>query len=151
MWGAVYLYNRTTRALISTLTGSTANDRVGWDGVTALTDGSYVVISSAWHNGAIFGAGAITLCERGSGTTVGPITAANSVRGTVVNGGPSLVFTYNTVNRPLIVGLPSSNIVSVVGCPFSWRCNSRLLGDEVITHSTSKFTPRYTTADALVV
>ena len=36
----------------NSLVGSTANDNVGYDGVTALTNGNYVVISPYWDNGA---------------------------------------------------------------------------------------------------
>ncbi|MDF1744236.1 MAG: hypothetical protein P1V19_11135, partial [Gimesia sp.] len=46
--GAVYLFDGATRELISTLTGSTANDNVGRDGVTVLSNGNYVVRSSEW-------------------------------------------------------------------------------------------------------
>ena len=41
--GAAYLFNGTTGALISTLTGSKASDFVGNFGVTALSNGNYVV------------------------------------------------------------------------------------------------------------
>jgi filamentous hemagglutinin family protein len=47
--GAVYLYDGATRALISILTGSQANDQVGLGGVVALTNGNYVVSSSSWN------------------------------------------------------------------------------------------------------
>ena len=79
--GAVYLFNRTTGALISTLVGSTANDYVGSHGVTALTNGNYVVDSPKWSNGtdAPF-AGAVTW---GSGLTGvgGVVSEANSLVG----------------------------------------------------------------------
>jgi hypothetical protein len=83
--GAVYLYNGETGALISTLTGSTAGDRVGSDAygnprVTVLSNGNYVVGSPAWHNGAAAEAGAVTW---GDGTTgvSGVVSAANSLVG----------------------------------------------------------------------
>ena len=50
--GAAYLYNGSNLSLISTLTGSTANDRVGSYGVKVLTNGNYVVRSQHWINGA---------------------------------------------------------------------------------------------------
>ena len=40
--GAVYLYDGATLGLISTLTGSTANDQVGNGGITVLTNGNFV-------------------------------------------------------------------------------------------------------------
>ncbi|MEQ1921049.1 MAG: hypothetical protein ABL952_00945 [Pyrinomonadaceae bacterium] len=81
--GAVYLYNGTTGTLISTLTGSTANDQVGDGGVTVLTNGNFVVRSSNW-DGAAVDVGAVTL---GSGTTgiFGVISPANSLVGSAVN------------------------------------------------------------------
>ncbi|WP_311272960.1 MBG domain-containing protein [Rhizobium sp. WCS2018Hpa-8] len=64
--GAVYLYNGITGALISALYGSKAEDRVGEYGITALTNGNYVVASSSWDNGSAIDVGAVTW---GNGTT----------------------------------------------------------------------------------
>jgi len=78
--GAVYLYDGATGGLISTLTGSMANDRIGYDGVTVLSNGNYVVLSSWWSQGA----GAATW---GNGTTgvSGVVSAANSLVGSTAN------------------------------------------------------------------
>ncbi|MBS1230960.1 MAG: filamentous hemagglutinin N-terminal protein, partial [Proteobacteria bacterium] len=78
--GAAYLYNGSNGALISTLTGSTANDQVGY-GVTALpVNGNYVVASRNWDNGTIVDAGAATW---GSGTAgvSGIVSSVNSLVG----------------------------------------------------------------------
>ncbi|MBN1137961.1 MAG: hypothetical protein JXM73_15330, partial [Anaerolineae bacterium] len=82
--GAAYLYDGATGALISTLTGSTAGDQVGSDGVTALSNGNYVVCSTLWDNGGAADAGAVTW---GSGTTgvSGAVSAANSLVGSTAN------------------------------------------------------------------
>src|SRR5262245_16932280 len=56
--GAVYLFNGSTGALISTLRGSTDGDNLGSTGVTALSSGNYVIGSVNWDNGAIVDAGA---------------------------------------------------------------------------------------------
>ena len=79
--GAVYLFNGATGALISTLIGSTANDNLGSTGVTALSNGNYVVLSLNWDNGAATDAGAVTF---GSGTTgvSGAVSSTNSLVGT---------------------------------------------------------------------
>ena len=63
--------------LITTLTGSQPGDFVGTGGVTALTNGNYVVISPYWGNGAVDDVGAVTW---GNGTTgiSGPVSPANS-------------------------------------------------------------------------
>ena len=64
----------------NSLVGSTADDRVGNFGVTALSNGNYVVASAFWDNGAIVDAGAATF---GSGTAgiSGPVSPANSLVG----------------------------------------------------------------------
>ena len=68
----------------NSLVGSTPGDRVGFDGITALGNGNYVVDSSSWNNGAISNAGAVTW---GSGTTgvKGVVSAANSLVGSTFN------------------------------------------------------------------
>jgi uncharacterized protein DUF5650 len=78
--GAVYLFNGSTGALISTMRGSTANDLVGSGGVTALSNGNYVVLSPSWDNGAIVNAGAATWGSGTSGVN-GVVSAANSLVG----------------------------------------------------------------------
>ncbi len=73
----------------NSLVGSTANDGVGGgegSGVTALSNGNYVVSSPNWNNGAAASAGAVTW---GSGTAgvSGPVSAANSLVGSTANDG----------------------------------------------------------------
>jgi filamentous hemagglutinin family protein len=66
------------------LTGSSVNDRVGSGGVTALSNGDYVVSSPTWNNGTAVAAGAVT---RGTGATgsVGTVSSANSLVGGTAN------------------------------------------------------------------
>ncbi|MFH1634321.1 MAG: hypothetical protein ABIG63_09985 [Chloroflexota bacterium] len=68
----------------NSLVGSTANDKVGgglWGGgVTALTNGNYVVSSPMWDNGSIVNVGAVTWGNGASGTT-GVVSTANSLVG----------------------------------------------------------------------
>ena len=82
--GAVYLFDGATGALISTLIGSHAGDNIGSGGVTALSDGNYVVSSPNWTNGTATDAGAVTW---GSGTTgvSGAVSATNSLVGSTAN------------------------------------------------------------------
>ncbi len=93
--GAVYLFNGATGALISTLRGSSANGSVGSGGVTALSNGNYVVRSFNWDNGAATNAGAVTF---GSGTTgvSGVITATNSALGLTASTNLQAVVVDNT-------------------------------------------------------
>src|SRR5262245_54494862 len=111
--GAVYLFNGSSGALISTLRGSTAGDSVGSRGVTALSNGNYVIRSTNWDNGAVVDAGAVTW---GSGTTgvSGVVSAANSLVGTTaydfigVNGVTALT------NGNYVVASPTWNNGAVV-------------------------------------
>ena len=82
--GAVYLFNGATGILISTLRGSTAGDQVGWGGVTALTNGNYVIRSQLWDNSATVDAGAVTWGSGISGVS-GTVSAANSLVGSTAN------------------------------------------------------------------
>ncbi len=82
--GAVYLFNGADGTLISTLTGSTANDHLGSDGVVALTNGNFVVASSQWDNAAVVDAGAVTWGNGVNGIN-GTVSAANSLVGSTTN------------------------------------------------------------------
>ncbi|MES2709580.1 MAG: choice-of-anchor D domain-containing protein [Verrucomicrobiota bacterium] len=73
--GAVYLYDGGTLNIISRLTGSAANDRVGTS-VTALSNGNFLVVSSTWDEGK----GALTWVNGTTGLT-GVISADNSLIG----------------------------------------------------------------------
>ena len=78
--GAVYLFNGATGALISTLKGSHAGDNVGNGGVTALSNGNFVVTSVGWANYA----GAVTWGSGTSGVS-GIVSSSNSLVGTQIN------------------------------------------------------------------
>ncbi|MDZ4683694.1 MAG: hypothetical protein SH850_01315, partial [Planctomycetaceae bacterium] len=87
--GAVTWANGTTGLIgvVSTansLFGSKASDFVGNTSVIALSNGNYVVVSSASDNGAVIDAGAVTW---GNGTTgtIGAVSAANSLVGSTVS------------------------------------------------------------------
>lgn len=64
----------------NSLTGSQAGDRIGDFGITALSNGNYVVKSPSWDNGAVANAGAATWGDGANGT-VGVVSAANSLVG----------------------------------------------------------------------
>lgn len=78
--GAVYLYRQSDGALLSMLTGSSAEDHVGSAGITALASGNFVVSSDDWNNGAALDAGAITWGSASLGVS-GVVSAANSLVG----------------------------------------------------------------------
>jgi filamentous hemagglutinin family protein len=74
--GAVYVFDTTTGALVSSLNGTHANDGVGNNGIITLTNGNFLVSSRYWDSRK----GAVTF---GSGTTgvSGAVSAANSLVG----------------------------------------------------------------------
>ena len=84
--GAVYLYDGTSHQLISTLTGSTAGDQIGWSylhgviGAVEVGNSNFVVLSKHWHNGPFADAGAVTWVNGTTGLT-GTVSSANSIVG----------------------------------------------------------------------
>ena len=68
----------------NSLIGSTPDDFVGSSGLTALSNGNYLVRSGAWDNGATANVGAVTFCNGASGCH-GTINAGNSLVGTTAN------------------------------------------------------------------
>ncbi len=100
----------------NSLVGSQPNDYVSRYGVTPLSNGNYVVMSPDWNNDTTADAGAITLAAGSAcagAPTTGPITAANSVRGTAANGGYQMRFDYDAVHHQLVVGQVAENMVSL--------------------------------------
>jgi len=101
--GAVHLY-RPEGTLISTLRGSSANDVVGSDGVTVLSNGNYLVRSAFWDNGAIADTGAVTFVSGTRGIS-GVVSPANSLVGSTaddrvgVGGGVSVLANGNYLVR----------------------------------------------------
>lgn len=93
--GRVSLYKQ-DGTLISALTGSQANDKVGLGsslifadgsalpGLYSLTNGHFVVLSSDWANGSATKAGAATWFNATSGVS-GVVSASNSLVGTQAN------------------------------------------------------------------
>jgi filamentous hemagglutinin family protein len=98
--GAVYLFNGHTGALISSITGDLASDRVGNNSSTssliALPSGNFLINSGNWHTSA----GAVTFASGTTGVS-GVVSAANSLVGSTA---------FNTVGQGLSV-LPSGNYV----------------------------------------
>jgi hypothetical protein len=82
--GAVYLYNGTTYALISTLKGGSPNDSIGSNGVLALGNGNFAAISTKWDNGAATNAGAVTFGNGVTGVS-GVVSSSNSLVGSSTN------------------------------------------------------------------
>ncbi|OWK47467.1 beta strand repeat-containing protein [Fimbriiglobus ruber] len=80
--GAVYLFNGTTGALISTLTGSHEHDQIGFSltgtraGVIPLSNGNFLIYSSGWWANR----GAVTF-ENGTTGLSGQVDATNSLVG----------------------------------------------------------------------
>jgi hypothetical protein len=108
--GKVYLFSA-DGTLLSTLTGSRADDRVGDAGVFTLTNGNFIVFSKSWDNGAgVTNAGAVTWGSQSTGFIGGPhvsVSAANSLVGTTAGDQIGI----NVV--PLFAFLPNGNYVVI--------------------------------------
>jgi hypothetical protein len=74
--GGVYLYSGSTGALISAMTGSHPGDGIGSAGITALSDGNFLVASPNWNGGL----GAITWVNGVTGLS-GAVSITNSLIG----------------------------------------------------------------------
>jgi hypothetical protein len=72
----------------NSLVGSRISDNVGSTGVTALSNGNYVVVSSNWDSGTITNAGAVTWGNGTSGLS-GVVSSSNSIVGQTANIGAS--------------------------------------------------------------
>ncbi len=110
----------------NSLIGSTINDGVMND-IIALGNGDYLVASEGWDNpsGSIVDARAMTYGNGTNGSTTGPVSAVNSVRGTVTGGIGYIepVFNeqdfietatnYDPVRNRVFVGRGSSRILSI--------------------------------------
>jgi hypothetical protein len=98
----------------NSLVGSSANDGLGSHNSVGVSErGDYVVLSPGWDNGGIQDAGAVTWGDGLGGTTVGEISAQNSLLGTVAGGGPSMTFQNDSQIGQYIIGRPAENIVSL--------------------------------------
>lgn len=80
MAGAVYLFNGFTGEVISTLRGASDNDQLGSGGVTALTNGNYVICSPLCNINGLEGGGAVTWGSGISGVS-GIVSSSNSLIG----------------------------------------------------------------------
>ncbi|MCT7909183.1 filamentous hemagglutinin N-terminal domain-containing protein [Arcobacter lacus] len=74
----------------NSLVGTTDNDRVGNYGITALSNGNYLVRSSSWSNNK----GAVTFGSGTSGVS-GEVSSSNSLVGTTDNGSVGSSYKYN--------------------------------------------------------
>ena len=116
--GAATFCNGTTGCVgavsaANSLIGSVANDGVSLGGISANGDGSYIVYSQNWDNGATVNAGAMTY-GGGNVGALGTVTSLNSVLGNVANGGSSMNRWFDTANARILVGRPAENIVTIL-------------------------------------
>ncbi len=115
----------------NSLVGSTASDNVGQFG-SALANGNYVIRSNGWDNGAIANVGSVTWCDGVGGTTVGPVSAANSLVGSTTTDGignqilllPNSNFVF-TSNNWDVAGI--GNVGAVTWCNGTTGCTPGIL------------------------
>lgn len=139
--GAVYLYNGANGALVSMLTGSTAEDQVGIGGVTILSNGNYVIRSQVWINAGAIGAGAITWCSAATGCT-GTVSAANSLVGSTANDAMLTVVTPLTngnyvVRNPVWDNGGTADAGAVTWCDGATGCTGAVSAANSLIGSTA--------------
>lgn len=111
--GAAYLYTP-TGTLISTITGSQANDHVGSDGIVVLPGGNYLIVSTHWHNGAAADAGAVTWASASAGVS-GVVSTSNSLIGTEAGDSVGTVAVLSNGNYVVSSPLWNNNGTADVG------------------------------------
>ncbi|MFA6059302.1 MAG: T9SS type A sorting domain-containing protein [Taibaiella sp.] len=82
--GAVYLYDGSTHAIISTLKGNTTGTQAGSGGITAIANGNFVVGSPTWSDGITTRLGAATFVNGTTGLN-GIISSSNSLVGSTAD------------------------------------------------------------------
>ncbi len=97
----------------NSLVGGTALDNVGNGGVSFLTNGDYVVISTNWNNGASTNVGAISWCNDPTALN-GLITTSNSIIGGVSGAGSNMLFVYDYPRERIVVGSPADNLIALL-------------------------------------
>ncbi len=110
-FGAVYMFDGHTRAVVSTLTGSRITDGVGSGGVTVLANGDYVVSSPGWSEVDVPGVGAVTWGDETVGAS-GVIAPSNSMVGS--HSGDSVGGVVALPNGNFVVTAPQWDNGSVV-------------------------------------
>lgn len=135
----------------NSLVGSTSGDQVSSGGITALPNGDFLVYTYTWRNpiGPAFSAGAHSYGNGSTGGTVGAVSAANSLLGTVTNG-VSLSAAFDPVRNRVLVGRGPSKILSIltltpaISSPTSANITGTgaTLGGEITDDSGSAITER---------
>lgn len=118
--GAIYLFNGSTGALISTLTGSQVGDQIGASlgSFHALANGNFVISSNIWDDGAVVDAGAVTWGSATTGVS-GVVSSANSLVGAYSGETLSSVVTLANGNY-LVVDAQYNNGAIVTAGAVAW-------------------------------
>lgn len=104
--GAVYLYDGSSHALISTLKGNVANSQVGNGGITALANNNFVVGSPWWNDGVSARAGAATFVNGTTGLNAA-VSSTNSLVGSTANDSVGRATSISVLtNGNYVVGTP---------------------------------------------
>lgn len=81
--GGVFLYGPSGN-LISTTTGSQANDHIGSSGIVVLPNSNFLILSPQWHNAAVANAGAVTFVNGTTGLNAA-VSPVNSLVGSTLD------------------------------------------------------------------
>ena len=119
----------------NSLVGSATHDTIGISGITALSNGSYVVLSVKWSNST----GAVTWCDGGTGC-VGEVSSSNSRLG--MGAGAALLVLSNgnyVVGDPLWDGT-ASDAGAVTFCSGTAPCTGYVsVSNSLVGSRTNEF------------
>lgn len=90
----------------NSLTGTTQNDNIGLNGLAALTNGNYVVLSPYWNDGPVADVGAATWLD-GTLSTSAQVSSANSLVGSTPNDYVGLTSVIALTNGNYVVSSPN--------------------------------------------
>ncbi|TCT01090.1 MBG domain-containing protein [Aquabacter spiritensis] len=136
----------------NSLVGSTANNQVSYQGVTALTNGNYVVRSAYWDNASVQNVGAVTW-GNGSTGTVGVVSSSNSLVGSSSSDQAGSGFVLALANGNYVVGTSGwdNGNVSNVGAVTWGSGTSGVTGTVSISNSLIGSTANDQVGSSLIV
>lgn len=129
--GAVHLYNPFTQTLVASIYGDVANDRLGSNGITALTNNNYVIASAGDDVGGIVNAGSVRLMNGTTGMQIG-----NTIAGDIANDQLGVRITALANNNYVITstldnegGITNASSVRLVDGTTGVQIGSTIAGD----------------------
>jgi hypothetical protein len=108
-----------TISAANSLLGVRGNYHLGYGGIEPVVNNDYLVISSYWPSGAMYGEGNLAWCDGTSGCLGSSSWYPRSAYGSIGEGS-QLRGVYDAVNNQVLVGRPEDNIVTILGAKIEY-------------------------------